>query len=196
MAYIYFIVCVFALILNHYCHGSTLLPICCKVTSLQRMWTSQDVLEVTFQVLGSTHPYYDILCSTLAEGSFLKSSSDYKADYNAHTKPLFYASNVLNIHYTYLLEVANFMHDFTRRKLPTPLLNFFSSNLTVHQHNTRQVLDPHFSIIYNSIAEKSILHRGPRIWSNIPQPIKECETKNSFKKLLKRHFLTNQEHLS
>ena len=120
----------------------------------------------------------------------------HKADYNAHTKPLFYASNVLNIHYTYLLEVANFMHDFTRRKLPTPFLNFFSSNLTVHQHNTRQVLDPHFSIIYNSIADKSILHRGPRIWSNIPQPIKECETKNSLKKLLKRHFLTNQEHLS
>ena len=120
----------------------------------------------------------------------------HKADYNAHTKPLFYASNVLNIHYTYLLEVAKFMHDFTRRKLPTPLLNFFSSNLTVHKHNTRQVLDPHFSIIYNSIAEKSIIHRGPRIWSNIPQPIKECETKNSFNKLLKRHFLTNQEHLS
>ena len=115
---------------------------------------------------------------------------------NAHTKPLYYASNVLNIHYTYLLEVAKFMHDFTRRKLPTPLLNFFSSNLTVHKHNTRQVLDPHFSIIYNSIAEKSIIHRGPRIWSNIPQPIKECETKNSFNKLLKRHFLTNQEHLS
>ena len=31
------------------------------------------------------------------------------------------------------------------------------------QHNTRQVLDPHFSIIYNSIAEKSIIHRGPRM---------------------------------
>ena len=30
----------------------------------------------------------------------------HKADYNAHTKPLFYARNVLNIHYTYLLEVA------------------------------------------------------------------------------------------
>ena len=119
-----------------------------------------------------------------------------KTDYNAHTKPLFYASKMLNIHYTYLLEVAKFMHDFTRRKLPTPLLNFFSSNLTVHKHNTRQVLDPHFSIIYNSIAEKSIIHRGPRIWSNIHQPIKECETKNSFNKLLKRHFLTNQEHLS
>ena len=85
-------------------------------------------------------------------------SSIHKADYNAHTKPLFYASNVLNIHYTYLLEVAKFMHDFTRRKLPTPLLNFFSSNLTVHQHNTRQVLDPHFSIIY--LLQKNLLFIG------------------------------------
>ena len=84
----------------------------------------------------------------------------HKAYYNAHAIPLFYASSVLNIHYTYLLEVAKCMHDFTRRKLPTPLLNFFSSNLTVHQHNTRQVLDHNFSIIYNSIAEKSIIHRG------------------------------------
>ena len=87
----------------------------------------------------------------------------HKAHYNAHTKPLFYASNVLNIKYSYLLEVAKFMHDFTGRKLPIPLLNFFSSNLAVHQHNTRQVLDPHFTIIFNSIAEKSIIHRGPRI---------------------------------
>ena len=73
----------------------------------------------------------------------------HKAHYNAHTKPLFYATNVLNINFTYLLEVSKFMHDYTRRTLPTPLLNFFSSNLTLHQHNTRQVLDPHFSIIYN-----------------------------------------------
>ena len=65
--------------------------------------------------------------------------------------------------------------------------------LTVHQHNTRQVLDPHFTIIFNSIAEKSIIHRGPRICSNIPQPIKECANKKSFNKLLKRHFLMNQE---
>ena len=63
----------------------------------------------------------------------------HKAHYNAHTKPLFYASNVLNINFTYLLEVSKFMHDYTRRTLPTPLLNFFSSNLNVHQHNTRQV---------------------------------------------------------
>ena len=119
----------------------------------------------------------------------------HKAHYNAHTKPLFYACNVLNIKYTYLLEVAKCMHDFTRRKLPTPLLNFFSSNLTFHQHNTRQVLDTHFTIIYNYIAEKSIIHRGPRIWSNIPKPLKECANKNSFNKHLKRHFLTNQEQL-
>ena len=120
----------------------------------------------------------------------------HKAHYNAHTKPLFYASNVLSINFTYILEVYKCMHDYTRRTLPTPLLNFFSSNLTVHHHNTRQVLDPHFSIIYNSIAEKSIILRGPRIWSNIPQVLKECVNKNSFNKLLKRHFVTKQEYLS
>ena len=116
----------------------------------------------------------------------------HKAHYNAHTKPLFYASNVLNINNTYRLEVAKFMYDFTRRKLPTPILDFFARNLAVHQHNTRHVLDPHFTIIHNSTADKSILHRGPRIWSDIPQPIKECVNKIGFIKLLKRHFLTNQ----
>ena len=103
-----------------------------------------------------------------------KKAIRYIAHYNAHTKPLFYASNVLNIKYTYLLEVAKCMHGITRGKLLIPLFNFFSfcRNLTFHQHNTRQVLDPHFTIIYNYIAEKSIIHRGPRIWSNIPQPRK------------------------
>ena len=73
----------------------------------------------------------------------------HKAHYNAHTKPLFYASNVLNINNTYRLEVAKFMYDFTKRKLPTPILDFFASN---------------FTIIHNSTADKSILHRGPKIW--------------------------------
>ena len=89
--------------------------------------------------------YVPVLLKT---DSYSSEESNYicmhKAHYNAHTKPLFYASNVLNINFTYLLEVSKFMHDYTRRTLPTPLLNFFSSNLTVHQHNTRQVLDPHF----------------------------------------------------
>ena len=139
----------------------------------------------------------------------------HKAHYNAHTKPLFYASNVININFTYLLEVSKCMHDYTRRTLPTPLLNFFSSYLTVHQyntrqvldphfsiiyltvhqHNTRQVLDPHFSIIYNYIAEKSIMHRGPRIWSNIPQVIKECVNKNSINTLLKRHYINQYQSI-
>ena len=95
----------------------------------------------------------------------------HKAHYNAHTKPLFYASNVLNINNTYRLEVTKFMYDFTRRKLPIPILDFFASNLAVHQHNTRHAHDPHFTIIHNSTADKSILHRGPRIWSDIPQPM-------------------------
>ena len=56
----------------------------------------------------------------------------HKAHYNAHTKPLFYAKNVLNINNTYRLEVAKFMYGFTRRKLPTPILHFFASNLAVH----------------------------------------------------------------
>ena len=51
----------------------------------------------------------------------------HKAHYNAHTRPLFYASNVLNINNTYRLEVAKFMYDFTRRKLPTPILDFLQA---------------------------------------------------------------------
>ena len=78
------------------------------------------------------------------------------AHYNAHTERLIYASNLLNINYTYLQEVATFMHDFTGRKLPTPIFNFFSNNWTVHQHNTRQVLDPHFIIIYISQLQKNL----------------------------------------
>ena len=36
----------------------------------------------------------------------------HKAHYNAHTKSLWYASNVLNMNNTYRLEVAKFMYDF------------------------------------------------------------------------------------
>ena len=154
-----------------------------------------DILRQLYYTMVQPYLTYGVILWGSTYQSYLKRTVilQKKAHYKAHTKPLFYASNVLNIKYSYLLEVAKFMHDFTRRKLPIPLLNFFSSNLTVRQHNTRQVLDPHFTIIFNSIAEKSIIHGGPRIWSNIPQPIKECANKKSFNKLLKRHFLMNQE---
>ena len=90
----------------------------------------------------------------------------HKAHYNAHTKPLFYASNVLNNNFTYLLEVSNFMHDYTRRRptLPTPLLNFFSSNLTFHQHNPGQVLDPHFFPLYIILLQKNIEFIGDPVF--------------------------------
>ena len=83
------------------------------------------------------------------------------------------------------------MHAYVQNYLPLPVIELFTRNTEVHDHITRQNVNPHVQIRHTSIAAKSIVHYGPMIWSKLPMEIKGIEMKNTFVKKYKKHILDN-----
>ena len=57
------------------------------------------------------------------------------------------------------------MFDFMNGLLPISV--FY--NQCNHTHHTRQRNIPHVTQIYGTISERSVTHKGPTTWSEIPQ---------------------------
>ena len=76
------------------------------------------------------------------------------------------------------------MFDCINGKLPTPILEFFISNATIHAHHTRQRYVPHVTQTFGTISERAVTHKGPNTWTEIPQTIRLHQNKNIFSRLL------------
>ena len=77
-----------------------------------------------------------------------------KLYYNAHTEPLFIRNKILKLDDLYKFELSKFMFDCINGKLPTPILEFFITNATIHAHHTRQRNVPHVTQTFGTISER------------------------------------------
>ena len=66
-----------------------------------------------------------------------------KLYYNVHTEPLFIRNKILKLDDLYKFELSTFMFDCINFFLPTPILEHFTTNATIHAHHTRQRNIPH-----------------------------------------------------
>ena len=114
----------------------------------------------------------------------------HKLYYNAHTEPLFIRNKILKLDDLYKFELSKFMFDCINGKLPTPILEFFISNATIHAHHTRQRNVPHVTQTFGTISERAVTHKGPKTWTEIPQTIRLHQNKNIFSRLLKIDYIT------
>ena len=112
-----------------------------------------------------------------------------KAKYNDPGLPLIKSMHFLHFNDIYELHVLKCMHAYVQNELPTPIIELFTRNTEVHDHNTRQNVNPHVQTRHTSIAAKSIVHYGPRIWSKLPIEYKNITLKSSFVKKYKKHML-------
>ena len=110
----------------------------------------------------------------------------HKSYYNAHTEPLFIRSKILKLDDIYKFELSKFMFDCINGLLPIPIREYFTINATIHTHYTRQRNIPHFPQTYGTISERSVTHKGPKTWSDIPQIIRLYANKKIFPRLLKK----------
>ena len=78
------------------------------------------------------------------------------------------------------------MFDCINCFLPTPILENFTTNATIHAHHTRQRNIPHVTQTFGTISKRAVTHKGPTIWTEIPQTIRLHQNKNTFSKLLKK----------
>ena len=112
-----------------------------------------------------------------------------KSYYNAHTEP-FIRNKILKLDDLYKFELSKFMFDCINGLLPTPILEYFTTNATIHAHHTRQRNIPHVTQTVGTISERAVTHKGPKTWTEIPQTIRLHQNKNIFSRLLKNDYIT------
>ena len=80
------------------------------------------------------------------------------------------------------------MFDCINGLLPTPIIEYFTTNATIHAHHTRQRNIPHVIQTFGTISERAVTRKGPTTWTEIPQTIRLNQNKNIFSRLLKKRL--------
>lgn len=109
----------------------------------------------------------------------------------AHTDPLFKILNTLKIHDIYILQLASFMYQYHHDMLPPDLLddNFFISNASIHNYNTRHTSDFHVKPTSTLLARNTIKTQGALLWNSLHSPIKMSPSLAVFKRSLKNQIV-------
>ena len=109
--------------------------------------------------------------------------------------PILSYLNILDIKDICLLETVKFLYKKRNNLIPLQFQNHFSNineNL-VHPRNFRsstknvQILERK-----TCYGEKSLQYRAPKLWSDIPENIQNCESYSTFKKQMKKYLLIHQ----
>ena len=109
-----------------------------------------------------------------------------RAQYDAHTEPLFFANKILKVHDMYKHYVASYVYS-------NP--NLINTHRIHHNYDTRNndhLLAPRVRL---RTREQSIVYNAVRIWNDVPDYIKTCPSIVSFKFNYK-NYLLNQYNSS
>ena len=103
------------------------------------------------------------------------------------------SQNYAKFHILYLedirkLEMTKLIYDFVHKALPIPLQDIFNANQDLHNYQTRQALNPHIESFYYKIVNNSFLYKAPEFWGKLPIQFKNCKTKVSFGKQVKKYL--------
>ncbi len=107
------------------------------------------------------------------------------ANYNDSAKPIYKKYGILTIDDMLKLELSKLMYKNYTKVLPKPLLELFTSNEDIHNHNTRHRHDAHIIFRRTDQTLRSFVHKGPDLWLRIPDEIKQAKSLNSFKRQMK-----------
>ena len=111
-----------------------------------------------------------------------------KADYRAHTNPLFKDLELLKLNDVYKLEIGKMVH-----KIKSNLLvgehDLISLN-KIHNHNTRISANSNYfvKIPRTNLGKNSFSYIGPKIWQDVPLEYKNLDSV-PFKHCYKQHLL-------
>ena len=109
--------------------------------------------------------------------------------------------DILKIYDVFQLQLAKFIFNCIHLNVPSIFHNWFKLNYTIHNYNTRST----FSDIDNALNSNNIFiinarttHyglklikvSGLKIWNCIPKKIRDSQSVNSFKLLLKKHLIS------
>ena len=110
----------------------------------------------------------------------------------AHSLPIFKDLKLLRVVDIFKLSLLSFVYESVNMAAPDCFHNFFSLNSTVHCHNTRQSTRGDLflaNINTSKYGLKSIRFLGAKLWNELPIALRTSQSKFTFKKSVKLHFL-------
>ena len=109
--------------------------------------------------------------------------------YLAPSSHLFYSLNLLTIFDLYKLQLATLMYHHQNKTLPTIFFSYFTTNATVHDHETRFRHNLRSILCKTNIRYFSVRLAGPRIWNTIDSHTRNLGTSYSFKLTYRKTLL-------
>ena len=109
--------------------------------------------------------------------------------YLAHTSPIFFKLNILNIYKVYALKIIMLMYKYEHRLLPSSVQDMFVTNNFIHQHFTRQSHKIHVPKGRTNLIKRSFRHYSVVLWNCISDILDYNCTISSFKYRLKKYLL-------
>ena len=106
---------------------------------------------------------------------------------------LLFKNGLIHIEDIFKLELGKFMFNYSKGFLPRNFNKYFTKTNTVHNYNTRQCNNNFFLPRKNkSKGQKSLSYLGPKLWSEIPDCLKNYHKISTFnfnyKKLLLNQY--------
>ncbi len=168
------------------------------LNSVKKTLSTQNLKQLYYSIFHSHLTYGTILWGSVPKYKLKKIEitqnrsirNIFNAPYNAHTTILYKKLNIPKFNDLYKIQLGKLMFDYSIINLPTPLMEIFTPNRDIHNHNTRYRNDPHSTArTYN--ASKSFLHQGPKLWFELPVSLKNSRTIKSFTYKLKKTFISD-----
>ena len=103
-----------------------------------------------------------------------------RAEYNAHTDPLFFSNKILKLNDLYKHCIASYVYSNQH------LLDVHVNNHNYFTRNNNYLQAPRVRL---RSCEQSIIYNAVNIWNEVPDDIKACLTKASFKYNYKNYLL-------
>ena len=114
------------------------------------------------------------------------------AMFGAHSKPLFYKLDILNIYDLCRYQILLFVFKSINCLLPSRYTNYFTFTKEMYRYQTRSSKDRKLltATAQRSARINTLASRGPKCWNSLPTTIRSSLSQRTFKTSVKAHFLS------
>ena len=114
----------------------------------------------------------------------------YGLDWDTSTNLIHKNLDLLKLNDIFKLQILQFVHRFDNGLLPTVFNPYFTRNIDIHAHETRQLNKFHVNKAKTSHGQRTIKVVGAKLYNNTPDYITSSKTTSKFRSSLKKFLLT------
>ena len=103
---------------------------------------------------------------------------------SSDTNELYDSYNTLDVSKLHVLKILNFVYKsfYDHNNLPSVFNNYFVTNCTVHEHNTRSQSYVHLNLINSNYGGRCVKFLGAQLWNYLPFDLRHTSSKFAFNK--------------